>query len=149
MGFGFGMIFPPSSAAALSCVARERMGYAASLYNMMRNTGAAVGIAWMTNMLVRRQQTHQARLVEHFSVFEAWKITSAGKHLPGSPGFGFMGQIITGQKQGFGMIYAFIQAQAAMLSFNDIYRIIAMMAFIMIPSFLFLRGAKSSGGAGH
>ena len=52
MGLGFGMIFPPSSAAAISCVSRERMGYAASLYNMMRNTGAAIGIAWMTNMLI-------------------------------------------------------------------------------------------------
>jgi MFS family permease len=49
MGFGFGMIFPPSNAAAISCVPREQMVYAASLYNMMRNTGAAIGIAWMTN----------------------------------------------------------------------------------------------------
>jgi hypothetical protein len=48
MDFGFGMIFPPCSAAAIACVPRERMGYAASLYDMMRNTGAAVGIAWMT-----------------------------------------------------------------------------------------------------
>lgn len=30
----------PSSAAAISCVAREQMGYAASLYKMMPNTGA-------------------------------------------------------------------------------------------------------------
>ncbi len=49
VGLGFGMVFPNTSAAALSCVARERMGYAASLYNMMRNTGAAIGIAYMTN----------------------------------------------------------------------------------------------------
>jgi DHA2 family multidrug resistance protein len=48
MDFGFGMTFPPCNAAAIACVPRERMGYAASLYDMMRNTGAAVGIAWMT-----------------------------------------------------------------------------------------------------
>jgi hypothetical protein len=46
------------------------MGYAASLYNMMRNAGAAVGIAWMTNMLISLQQIHQSHLVEHFSAFE-------------------------------------------------------------------------------
>ena len=28
----------------VSCVPKERMGYAASLYNMMRNTGSAIGI---------------------------------------------------------------------------------------------------------
>jgi DHA2 family multidrug resistance protein len=150
MGFGFGMIFPPSSAAAISCVPRERMGYAASLYNMMRNTGAAVGIAWMTNMLVSHQQLHQSRLVEHFSAFDAWRLSGTTQPMPGSPTFGFLPQLISGQKQGLGMVYGAIQAQSAMLSFNDIYRILAFIALLMIPSFLFLRGAKSNeGGAAH
>jgi hypothetical protein len=48
------------------------------------------------------------------------------------------------------MIYGAVQAQAAMLSFNDIYRILALVALIMIPSFLLLRGAHvGSGGAAH
>ncbi len=38
-----------------------------------------------------------------------------------------------------------IQAQAAMLSFNDIYRILAVATLIMVPSFLWMRGAQSSG----
>jgi hypothetical protein len=49
--------------------------------------------------------------------------------------------MITGQKQSFGMVYSAIQAQSAMLSFNDIYRILAVAALIMVPSFLLLRGA--------
>ena len=146
MGFGFGMVFPPSSAAAISCVSRERMGYASSLYNMIRNTGAAIGIAWMTNSLVSLQQIHQARLVEHFSVFDAWRFNNIGQAMPGSPTFGVLPQLITGQKQGFGMVYGAIQAQSTMLSFNDIYRILAVITLIMIPSFLLLRGATGSGG---
>ena len=145
MGFGFGMIFPPSSAAAISCVPRERMGYAASLYNMMRNTGAAIGIAWMTNMLISQQQIHQSRLVEHFSVFDAWRLTINGQGLPGAPAFSYLPQLMTGQKQGFGMVYGAIQAQSAMLSFNDIYRILVVVSLIMVPSFLLLRGAISAG----
>jgi DHA2 family multidrug resistance protein len=146
MGLGFGMIFPPSSAAAISCVSRERMGNAASLYNMMRNTGAAVGIAWMTNMLVSNQQLHQSRLVEHFSAFDAWRLGKLGQSMPGSLAFSFVPQLISGRNQGLGMVYGAIQAQSAMLSFNDIYRILALISVIMIPSFLFLRGAKSAGG---
>ncbi|MGO9817911.1 MAG: DHA2 family efflux MFS transporter permease subunit, partial [Acidocella sp.] len=42
MALGFGMIFPNTSAAALSCVVPQRIGYASSLFNMMRNTGAAI-----------------------------------------------------------------------------------------------------------
>lgn len=145
MGFGFGMIFPPSSAAAISCVSRERMGYAASLYNMMRNTGAAIGIAWMTNMLISQQQIHQSRLVEHFSAFDAWRLTNNVQRMPGAPTFSYMPQMITGQKQSLGMVYGAIQAQSAMLSFNDIYRILAVATLIMVPSFLLMRGARSSG----
>jgi DHA2 family multidrug resistance protein len=150
MGFGFGMIFPPSTASAISCVPRERMGYASSLYNMMRNSGAAVGIAWMTNMLIKQQQIHQSRLVEHFSAIDAWRLSNLGPAMPGSPAFSYVPQLITGQKQGLGMVYGAIQAQSAMLSFNDIYRILALVALIMIPSFLFLRGAQiTGGGAAH
>ncbi len=150
MGFGFGMIFPPSSAAAISSVSPERMGYASSLYNMMRNTGAAIGIAWMTNALISDQQLHQSYLVEHFSAFEAWELTNRGPLMAGSPSFRYVPQLITGQKQGFGMIYGAVQAQAAMLSFNDIYRILALVALIMVPSFLLLRGVRvGGGGAGH
>jgi len=145
MGLGFGMIFPPSSAAAISCVSRERMGYAASLYNMMRNTGAAIGIAWMTNMLISQQQIHQSHLVEHFSVFDAWRLTNYGPRLPSAPAFNYAPQIITGQKQGLGMVYGAIQAQSVMLSFNDIYRILTLVTLIMVPSFLLMRGARSSG----
>jgi MFS transporter, DHA2 family, multidrug resistance protein len=141
MSLGFGMIFPTISAAALSGVKPERMGYAASLYNMMRNTGAAIGIAYMTNMLVRHQQLHQAILTEHFSIFDAWRLSTAAPTRPGAPSFGLMRQLMTGQKQGLGMIYDVVQGQASMLAFNDIYRMLAGMSLLMAPAFLLLRGA--------
>jgi DHA2 family multidrug resistance protein len=140
LGLGFGMSFPILSAAALSTVERERMGYAASLFNMLQQQGRAIGIAWMTNMVVRNQQIHQAHLVEHLSVFDAWKLGNFGARLPGSPAFHYLPQIITGQKQGFGMIYQAVRAQAGMMAFNDIYRMFAIFTILLIPSFLILRG---------
>ncbi|MGH8336616.1 MAG: hypothetical protein ACRETL_07355, partial [Gammaproteobacteria bacterium] len=148
LGLGMGMCFPILSAAALSCVARERMGYAASIYNMMRNTGAAIGIAYMTNMLISHQQIHQSRLVDHFSVFDAWRMAQMAPQAPGAPAFSYLPQLITGQKQGFGMVYGMIQQQAAMLAFNDIYRVLALMTLLMIPSFLLLRGKRAPGSGG-
>ncbi len=140
VGLGFGMGFPILSAAALSTVERERMGYAASLFSMLQQQGRAIGIAYMTNVLVSNQQLHQARLVEHFSVFDAWKLSNLGAHLPGSPVFHYLPQIVSGQKQGLGMVYEAVQSQAAMLAFNDIYRLLAIFTILMVPSFLFLRG---------
>jgi DHA2 family multidrug resistance protein len=149
MGFGMGMIFPTLSATTLSCVRRERMGYAASLYNMMRNAGAAVGISYMTTTLISHEQIHQTYLVQHFSVFDAWKMSAAGARTPGAQAFNYLPQIITGQKQGLGMVYAMIQAQAAMLSFNDIYRVLGIVMVVLVPSFLLLRrvGAETGGMA--
>jgi hypothetical protein len=46
------------------------------------------------------------------------------------------------------MIYNTIQAQAAILSFNDIYRILAVVMALMTPGFLLLRrGQRASGPA--
>jgi len=149
MGCGLGIIFPILSATALSCVSRERIGFAASLYNMMRNNAAAVGIAYLTNKLVSLEQVHQANLVGHFSVFDAWRLSKAMPQKPGAIAFSYLPQLIIGQKQGLGMIYGMIQAQAAMLSFNDIYLMGALLTFCLIPSFLLLGSRKiaSAGGS--
>jgi DHA2 family multidrug resistance protein len=142
LGAGLGLSFPILSAAALSPVRREKMGYAASLFNMTRNTGAAVGISYLTSMLLSHQQIHQSYLVQHFSVFDAWRMSQAGAYVPGSPAFRYAEQMVTGQHQGLGMVYYAIQQQAAMLAFNDIYRLLAIIALATIPSFVFFQSAR-------
>ncbi len=139
LGVGLGLIFPTLSAATLSCVPRERMGYAASLYNMMRNTGAAVGISYLMTTLLNHEQIHQSRLVEHYTIFDAWKLMQAAPVMPGPTPLSSLPQMMAGQNQGLGRIYGMIQAQAAMLSFNDLYRVLAFVAILLVPSFYFLK----------
>jgi MFS transporter, DHA2 family, multidrug resistance protein len=151
LGGGLGLSFPILSAAALSSIRRENMGYAASLYNMMRNTGAAVGIAYLTNTLLSHQQIHQAYLVQHFSVFDAWRMSNAAAYAPGTSAFHFVEQMVSGQRQGLGLVYRAIQQQSAMLAFNDIYRMLAVIALLTIPSFALFQSArpKTSDSAVH
>jgi hypothetical protein len=49
------------------------------------------------------------------------------------------------------MIYGAVQAQASMLAFNDIYRMLAAVALAMAPAFLLLRGGRklSAGAPAH
>src|SRR5690242_1118393 len=117
---------------------------------MMRNTGAAIGIAYMTTMLLDHEQIHQSRLADHFSIFDAWKLSERAPRMPGAPLFHYLPQVISGQHQSFGILYNAIQAQAAILSFNDIYRILAVVMALMVPGFLVLRTARrvSGGPAG-
>lgn len=58
-GVGSGMIFPTLSAATLSCVARERVSFASSLYSMLRNNFAALAVAYLSTSLVTQEQVHQ------------------------------------------------------------------------------------------
>jgi MFS transporter, DHA2 family, multidrug resistance protein len=132
---GFSIIFPPLSAATLACVSRERMGYAASLFSMIRNTGAAVGISVMTTMLARNQQTYQSYLTGHFSVFDAWRLGNAPSRMPGSPHFLNPEQLGHAQ-HGLAMVYGMIQSQAAMLALNDIYWTLFWMSVLTIPILL-------------
>jgi|SRR5580704_15481237 hypothetical protein len=89
-------------------------------------------------MLISQQQIHQSSLVENFSIFDAWWLTSNSHGLPGAPTFNYLPNLIMGNKQGFGIVYGAIQAQSAMLSFNDINRILTAVSLIMVPSFLLL-----------
>ena len=148
MGVGMGLIFPTLSATAIAAVPRERMGFAASLYNMVRNTGAAVGISYLTTMLVDHEQTHQSYLVERVSIFDAWRLSHVPARMPGAQTFSYLPELISGQKQGIGHLYLLVQAQSAMLSFNDIYRMLAIVMAVLIPGFILLRRSASPSGAG-
>ncbi|MBF6569532.1 MAG: DHA2 family efflux MFS transporter permease subunit [Candidatus Binataceae bacterium] len=149
-GFGMGVVFPIMSSTALSCVSRDRMGFAASMYNMVRNIGASISLSVATDVLVSHEQVHQSRLGEHFSIFEAWRMGERAPRMPGAAAFHYLPQIITHQKQGLGEVYAVIQTQAAMLAFNDIYRILAFTMLLMAPWFIFLGRRRTPGApAGH
>ena len=44
-----------------------------------------------------------------------------------------------GHKHGMMLLYAMVQRQAMMLSFNDIYRILCVLMLVLAPAFLFLK----------
>ncbi len=131
-GVGSGMIFPTLSAATLSCVARERVGFASSLYSMLRNNFAALAVAYLSTTLVIREQVHQNYLTQHYTVFEHWRMIGAE-----GPGYGsHFGPSVN---RATALLYHGIQAQAAMLSFNDLFRILAFIAAVLIPGPFLLR----------
>jgi DHA2 family multidrug resistance protein len=110
------------------------MGYAASIYSMTRNIGGSIGTSVLTTILIRKQQVLQSYLVQHVTVFDAWRMSLAPARTPGQMHFNYMNQLVTGQKQGLAMIYTSVQAQATMISLNDVYR---MLCGVMLFAVLF------------
>jgi DHA2 family multidrug resistance protein len=123
------------------------MGYASSLFNMVITTAAAFGVSTVSNMLTSHEQIHQTNLGQHFSVFEAWRLSLNHRRMPGSPHFDYLGQMISGQHQQLGMLYGTIQAQAWLLSYNDVYRLMAVVLILVAPCCLLLRRAGAGGSS--
>src|SRR5208282_2216079 len=139
-GAGLGLIFVPLTTVTNDPIPRERMGNATSIFNLMRNVGASIGISTVETMQVRRTQTHINILGNHVNPANPL----ARQTIDGLRGL-FMAQgkdAATATRQAHGAVWAMVQQQAAMLSYNDTFRLLAAMFVLMLPLLFLMRKAK-------
>ena len=142
LGFGMGMTFIPLTTLTLSHIPRERMTEATSLYNLLRNLGGSVGIAFTTTMLSRRAQLHQTRLVEQLSPFDpSYQIfrerigeTLVQKGLPAAGADG--------------LVYRELIRQSTTLAFTDAFFMICLLILCMLPLVLLMQRAPAAAPGG-
>jgi DHA2 family multidrug resistance protein len=108
-------------------------GNASALINLARNLGGSVGIALSSTFIAQRSQFHQARLTEHVSAFDPQ--TQSALQQIGAV-FGAHGG--DARQQALGTIYTMVQHQAAMLSYIEIFYLMAGGVFLIIPLALLL-----------
>ena len=84
MSIGLGMVFIPLTTISLSSTPKEEMGNATSVFNLVRNLGGSVGVAFAATMLSRGTQIHQAHLSEHITSFNSGYGTRQVKRLSSS-----------------------------------------------------------------
>jgi DHA2 family multidrug resistance protein len=137
LGFGMGFSFIPLTTLTLSHIPREKMGQATSMYNLLRNMGGSVGIAFVTTFLARRTQFHQIRLVEHLTPFDpAYALAKAraagalaAKGLPGAGADG--------------LIYGQVLRQARAQAFNDTFAVTALMLLAVLLLVFFMQRTEA------
>jgi MFS transporter, DHA2 family, multidrug resistance protein len=143
-GAGLGLIFVPLTTVTNDPVPRERMGNATSIFNLMRNIGASVGISVVETMQFRRMQAHTNYLGAHVKAgspaaqqwFAALEQAFIAK---GS-------DAVTAARQAEAAIWGMVQRQASMLSYNDVFRFLGFMFLIMLPLLFLMK--KPRGGKG-
>ena len=126
-GLGLGAVFPTITALGLGQIRRERMGFATSLFGMITNTGAAAGIALVTNALTARYDFHQGQLNAYLALADAWNKTSSMSDVS------WMGLPASGSS---------ITSQAWLLAYHDMYRVLAILVLLLAPWCLMLRAGK-------
>jgi len=126
---------------AYSYLPREKNNAASGLINLARNVGASMGISYVTTMLDRRSQFHQTRLASHLDLGNPrvqqmlQGATSALKAQSGS----------RAPQQAYALLQLNVQRQAAMLSYIDNFRILAILSLCLIPLIFLIKKPRKSG----
>jgi DHA2 family multidrug resistance protein len=128
-------LFVPLTLAGYVGLPAEKTNAAAGLMNFMRNMGQSIGTSAVTTLIARRSQYHQSVLAEytasgpfHASVTAlAMRLTRAGLSLHAA------------QQQAMGRLYAMVQAQAAVLSYIEVYWLLSVASALMFAGSFFLK----------
>ncbi len=129
-GGALGLLFIPLTTITNDPIPRERMGNATSIFNLMRNIGGSIGIATSTTLLARNAQVHTHVLGGHVDPYGL----AAREQLQGIAG-AFVQQgsdPVTASRQAAAAVFGRVQQQAAMMSYNDVYLLMAAMFASML-----------------
>ncbi len=139
-GAALGFIFVPLTTITNNAIPNERIGNATSLFNLMRNIGASIGISMVETVQFRTQQTHINRLSAHVNP----ESLTAQQMFQGLKSY-FISQgsnASTASHQAYLAMWGTVQQQAAMLSYNDTFLFLGFVFVAMFPFLLLLRKPK-------
>jgi DHA2 family multidrug resistance protein len=139
-----GFVFIPLTLAGYVGLPAEKTNAAAGLMNFMRNIGQSVGTSAVTTLLARRSQYHQSVLAEYTS---SGRFNAAVAHL--ATRLTQVGlSMHAAQQQALVRLYAMVQAQAAAMSYIDVYWLLAVGCVVMfLASFLLKRNELGKQGS--
>ena len=134
-GIALALLFVPLTTISMNSIPKERMGDATSLFNLMRNLGGSVGIAAVTAVQARYVQAHINSLGAHVTPYDPAAAQMIHRLDQANP-----------HKKSLAMMFGLVQQQAAMLSFIDVFRIMAAVFLLMFPLIFIMKkppkGAK-------
>ena len=144
-GIGFGFIFVALSTAVLSTIENPLMTAASGLYNVIRQVFASVGIALAATFLTRGEIWYRAVLTEHVTGYS--DPTSDALRQLLSYLFS-QGANATGtDMEAFGLLEGMVGRQAAMLAYNHVFFLIALLFLLLVPLALLVRDPQRAKGA--
>jgi MFS transporter, DHA2 family, multidrug resistance protein len=136
-GIAISFIFVPLTTTTMSQLGQKQIGNASGLFNLMRNTGGSIGIAFVTTMLARGAQTHQALMVGHLTPLDP---AFTARHAAIQHALMQHTDAVTAGHQAYSIIYEELNRQAHLWAFVDNFRLFALLAIGCLPLvFLFKR----------
>jgi len=143
-GVGMSLLFVPLTTIAMDRIPREKMGYATSLFNLMRNIGGSIGIATTGTMLARHSQSTSAMLASNVTPYDP-----ASQSIMYQMRGAFLAagaDAVTATERAYAALFGLVQRQAAMVAFVGIFQLMGVIFIALIPLVLLMRRPKRGGG---
>ena len=136
-GAGMALLFVPLTTVSMATINPQRMGYATSLFNLMRNIGGGVGIAITGTYLQRHRQVVAAALGENVSAYDPVTQSTLAQITQGMIAAG--ADAVTATQRAYVILHGMILRQASMVTFVTIFRMLGVLFLLMIPLVLLMK----------
>ena len=146
-GVGLAFLFVPINTAAYSFLPREKNNAASGLMNLARNIGGSVGISFVTTLLARRAQYHQARLSENLTAANP-EFQDAMRGLTARFSTGGFGPG-SATEHAYALLQGNVIRHATMLAYIDCFWLLGTLILCLLPVVFLMRKAKASGAVVH
>jgi DHA2 family multidrug resistance protein len=141
-GAAMSLIFVPLATATMGTLSNEEIGNASGLYNLMRNVGGSIGISVVNTMLVRREQLHRVEMspamaASSFNFQQQYHALVA-----------YLSQFTDAPhaaQQAYKMLEGSLDRQAALWSYIDDFRYLALLCFCCAPIAFAMKRVRSRG----
>lgn len=129
-GLGAGMVYVPLAAVTFATLAPALRNEGTALFSLVRNIGSSIGISVVTTMLTRNTQMLHARLAESITPF-------LNPLHPAAPA----------GAQELAMVNHTVTSQAAMIAYNNDFKMMMVLSLCALPFVALLRVATAKPGA--
>jgi DHA2 family multidrug resistance protein len=142
-GGGMALLFVPLTTVSMASIERDRMGYATSLFNLMRNIGGSVGIAITSTILQRQRQITGARLGEKVTMYDGvtqslFEQMRAGFMAAGADAY-------TATQRAYASLHGLLMRESSMVSFVMLFRLLGVIFLVLIPLVAIMSRPKGGG----
>jgi DHA2 family multidrug resistance protein len=146
-GFFIGFVFVPLATLAMGALPDQQIGNASGLYNLFRNVGGSIGISIVNTIVSRHEQLHRTELAHSLS--------------PQNPVMqhavdGFHGMMtqrtdpVDALHRTYKLLEGALDSQAALWSYIDDFRYLALVCFATVPiAFLLTKVSSRKTVAAH
>ncbi len=132
-GLGTGFVYVPLATATFATLSPALRNEGTALFSLMRNLGSSIGISIVETLLTRNTQIMHARLAERVTIFNP----AAQARLMGT----------ASSSQALAGLNAEVTQQAAMIAYNNDFKLMLVLTLATVPLVFLLRRARPGAAA--